>query len=164
MNLKFTALNLLICCSLIVFVSCSSQRPGGMPKLYPCSVTVTQEKIPLAEATILAIDVNGNEKWSVTGTTDANGIALLTTDGKYRGAPAGNYILLISKNTSETKELPSKPGQTEKLYGPTVFYSEVDPVYSSKDKSPAKITVEKKKNSFNIDAGKKSKTIVKRGD
>ena len=162
MNLKLTAGHVLLLCSLIFCcTSCFKKLPEGMPDLYSSSVVLTQEGAPLEGATIIAVPLEGSKNWSVAGTTDANGLAVLSTNGKYKGAPAGNYVLLITKNTVETQELPSKPGQTEKLFGSTKFYSQVESVYADKEKSPAKITVEKKKNEFKLDAGKKVKIAQK---
>ena len=71
--------------------------PEGMPDLYPTSVTILQEGVPLAEASICLIPDEGTSPWSSGGSTDPNGVAVLRTHGKFPGVPAGSYRMTVSK-------------------------------------------------------------------
>lgn len=137
------------------FAGCEKNLPEGMPRIYPCSITVKQEGSPLQGALVIAIsDDPQTSQWPVQGTTDASGTAQLFTRGNYQGAPEGDFVLLISKEESEyvNKTVPTDP---EASRGPVRFINYVDPDLSDKAKSPFKIRVEKKKNHFDLDAGKK---------
>ena len=72
-------------------------RPEGMPELHPVSLTFTQAGVPLAGATVRLIPQDQNHPWYSGGHTDEDGVAVIQTDRKYPGAPAGAYKVTVSK-------------------------------------------------------------------
>ena len=97
--------------SIALFLSgCGGEKlPPGMPKLYPATVTVTQDGNPLAGAEVILINVEPSERnWSTGGTTDANGVIRLRTLGRYTGAPIGTYLVAVSKIEAPDINLPSE--------------------------------------------------------
>jgi len=87
----------LVCCT-IFSAGCggSGQRakPKDMPPLFPCTLTFTQEEVPLAEASVI---LHSDSKWAVSGKTDEKGEVKLVTNGFYNGAPAGTYKITVTK-------------------------------------------------------------------
>ncbi len=150
---------LLLILSFVLILGCGKEKkPEGMPDIHPCIIKVIQENSPLAGAKIVAIstDKEISKKWSVTGETDENGTATLVTRGKFKGVPAGDYVLIITKDEIEQKEIAStNPNAQEKQYSAPKFFSLIDPKSSDEKTSPHKITVEPKNNTFDIDVGKK---------
>lgn len=126
-------------------VGCTEKRPDGMPDLHPISVTLTQDGQPLAEASVLLLsDDESLTRWGVGGSTDQNGVATIRTYGKYPGAPAGEYRVIVMKTETETDPAtqnknwtPKFPGDGEKVY------HLVDQQYSNPNSSPLKVTIEK---------------------
>ncbi len=145
-------------------VGCGGEKkPNGLPNLFPCTLTITQENSPLENATVLAIpDDSSLDKWPISGTTDAAGIVSLITYGKFNGIPEGSYTILITKEEIVEKKI-DRPDDSEHHQGPVKFYSLVDPKMGEKETSPFKITIEKKKNHFDLDAGKKIRLEKKMG-
>ena len=88
--------------SLILLSGCEQKMPDGMPKLYsPIILTVTQEKKPLAEVSVLLRSVDSSAgSWSIGGLTDANGSFELYTQG-YRGAPLGKFKVILTKEITD---------------------------------------------------------------
>ncbi|MDR2117134.1 MAG: carboxypeptidase-like regulatory domain-containing protein [Planctomycetaceae bacterium] len=142
---------LLIC---FVFSGCQkNDRPADLPKLYPCRITVTQETVPLAGASITLQAVNGSGKYQVSsGRTDSAGIATIYTYG-FVGVPLGDYKITISKVSTEggTRQADSFGGG--KVVG-TKDYQLVDNKFTENDTTPAKITITEKSNDTSIDVGK----------
>ena len=85
---------------------CSRQRvPADLPKLYPATVSITQDGKPLEGATIIFFGSDpASLKWGVAGCTDASGKAVMATNGMYKGAPVGNYQVTVTKNESTQQE------------------------------------------------------------
>jgi len=79
-----------------------SDKPAGFPKLYPVSVKVIQDGAPLAGASVQL--TSSAFYWVAAGTTDNSGVAVLWTDGKYKGAPAGHFQVTVEKNINEGEE------------------------------------------------------------
>jgi hypothetical protein len=107
MNRTFTTLLLAV-----LFVSgCGEPRPAGMPKLYPASIIVTFEGEPFDGATVQLMPEDAAiARWGPIGQTNSSGVAVLRTDGKYNGAPLGNYKILVSKHSQNHIHIQS--GQT----------------------------------------------------
>jgi len=82
---------------LVVFmIGCSSQKlPDGMPKLYPLTLTITQEGKPLPEASVSMYSADGSSSWAPGGMTKADGMLVVFTHGKYAGVPAGKYKVTV---------------------------------------------------------------------
>ncbi|MDD3589010.1 MAG: hypothetical protein PHO46_01875 [Thermoguttaceae bacterium] len=146
---------MLTCC-----VSCKEERkPDGMPDLYPCTVKLTQEGQPLEGAFILCQSDDAQLiRWAVTGQTGADGVAKIFTMGKFAGAPAGTFAVVVTKEESEGGSAPSEDDMTEMKsggFGGDV-YSLVSLDQTAKETTPHKITVEAGgKNAFEFDCGEK---------
>ena len=160
---RFVAIPLLLLS--VLLLGCSG-NPAGMPVLYPCKITVTQEGTPLADATVIMSNVSDpaiGDAWSAAGRTDSNGVAVIQTNGQYPGAPAGAYKIIVEKiNTESAKFGPRPPAGTPELvdwedkttFDDTVFrVTLVESLYSS-SKTPHEIEIKKGANEKSIDVGK----------
>ncbi|MDR1289863.1 MAG: carboxypeptidase-like regulatory domain-containing protein [Planctomycetaceae bacterium] len=88
---------------LVLVVGCSrEQRPEGIPTLYPCNITITQDGKPLSGAMVtLYTESSEDRRWSPGGTTDSQGVIQIKVLGKYSGAPAGTYKVTVEKQEIE---------------------------------------------------------------
>lgn len=76
--------------------------PEGMPSLQEVRVTVLQNGSPVSDAVVMFEPVADGQRHA-SGTTDADGVAVMRTDNEFDGVPAGEYAVKISKNeTYET--------------------------------------------------------------
>jgi len=91
-------------------VGCGPKLPDGMPKLYPVTITVTQDGTPMEGADVI---LSGVGDWMSTGTTDANGLAKLYTLGQYVGVPAGTHKVTVTKVVAEGEKPPPNPFDAE---------------------------------------------------
>ncbi|MDR1960352.1 MAG: hypothetical protein LBQ54_15175 [Planctomycetaceae bacterium] len=93
------------------FASCGGEkRPEGMPDLYPAKVTIVQEGKPLEGGVVTLVNNDSSQsKWIVGGRTDAAGICHLTTQGKFKGVPAGKYKVLVTKSEKTESETAKQP-------------------------------------------------------
>lgn len=83
--------------------------PDDLPPLLPVTILVMQDAQPLSEATVVLASPDFH--WSVGGVTDAAGVAVLWTSGRYRGAPAGSYRVTVTKDEVVEKPNPRhRPG------------------------------------------------------
>ncbi len=154
--------------AVLICLGCSkAKRPEGMPKLFPCSITVTQENEPLKNAFVSFESSDPTlAKWPITGTTNADGEAIMNTYGKYSGVPAGEYVVVLKKE--ETVYDDGKPEQTEadidkaSAFRPGTIFTLVDPETTVFEKSPLKAAVEQRSNSIKLDAGKKVRIKLSR--
>ena len=91
-------LSALLCC-VFFFTGCGGDggkraKPKDLPRLFPCTLTFTQEGVPLEGASII---LHSEDRWAVGGKTDEKGEASLVTNGHYDGAPAGTYKITVRK-------------------------------------------------------------------
>lgn len=149
---------LMIMAAAILMTSCGEKKPQGLPELHPCKIKVVQEGAPLA-GVILYLK-GASTKYPLSGTTDQEGIAEIVTMGKYSGAPEGEYTVTLEKRISDPEKIEPKVEAGVLVYPNAKLYSLLDPKLSDEKKSPHKITVEKKSNSFDIDVGKKVKIFL----
>lgn len=148
---------------------CSQQkRPDGMPELYPCTITITQDGKPF-EGAIVRLYSN-DVVFHVSGTTNASGTAVMLTHGEFKGAPEGTYKVTVSKEEKEFIEPESVTAAREKAKEqgeafeepalPYKFYSYVEKEYTSKETTPLEITVSKGKNDQTFAAGKAERIFL----
>lgn len=143
---------LLLNCSVLLLVpafcliGCIRQyRPPGLPKLYPCQVTLTQEGKPVEGATVLlSAKEEGSCPWTVSGITNEQGTASLVTYGQFAGAPEGTFLILLDK-----RELVGEPGYFDEtnlryIQKPVKVYTLVDEKFTKRDKTPLEIKIERK--------------------
>ncbi len=134
------------------------KKPSDLPKLYSCTLTVTQDGSPLAGATVLLFSEDKSlNKWNISGITDASGVVKMNTHN-FKGVPVGNYIVTVTKVEQEGSGLVEING--EMMTKPTKNFNLVEEVYMDKDKSPLKLIQEAKSNTQEIKAGKKVRIEV----
>jgi hypothetical protein len=138
--------NILLCIVILLavlcFAGCAPSLPKGMPPIYPCTITLTQEGVPLVGASVALIPEDTTLTFTFAGATTSSGSVEMYSHGKYRGIPAGKYKLIVTKNTHEI--------QNEKIW--TV--SLVDVQYCNSDTSPLQVDIAKTKNQFTFELGK----------
>lgn len=110
--------------------------PEGLPKLFPCELTFEQEGKPLVGAVVMLTSKNKPCPWSVGGTTDENGTAIIRTHGKFVGAPEGTFIVTVNKE--ELEDLPEDSNKRP------MVYSLVDSQYTTSDESTLEVVVSAK--------------------
>ncbi len=127
------------------FCGCAQQdRPPGMPDLFPCTLTFTQNGQPLVEATIEVVGVDSTE-WSAGGLTDQAGRVELVTYGQFPGVREGRHKVVVNKRESEASEA------VEEMEGGIVLsgggsslpteYTLVDQQYTSAASTPLTIEI-----------------------
>ena len=107
-TMKNTRIYSWICCftlfaGLAACLGCGQKLPPGMPKLNPCTITVRMDGKPVENVTVRLI--SGEQiHWGCSGITNSSGQAALVTDGKYKGVPAGQYKVLLTRIDTEERE------------------------------------------------------------
>jgi len=142
---------------------CGERLPAGMPRLYPASITVTQEGTPLAGALVQLIPEDpANAAWGPGGTTNQSGVVVLRTNGAYLGAPLGTYKVTVSKTEMEPHPNPELRGGSEEdlrrslaILRTLRTYSYVEPQYGSIRYTPLRIEITARERNYTIDAGRK---------
>jgi len=155
---------------LISTFGCNSSRvpPEGFPKLYSCSLKITQEGEPLSGAIVTLHPQGAALAWSVTGKTDATGTAIVHTHGYYPGVPAGEYKVTVNKIETVVPPmpdvLPTNTHEWEKLYdvqkAGTKDYRLVEPVYAKADSTPLSLAIENKTTKASFDIGDKYRELA----
>ena len=158
-------LGLLILPILVSYGCRRSTVPEGLPKLVPCTITITQENVPLANATVSLSPPTKDWPWIGGGITDANGRVEIYTNGRYKGAPEGKFKIVILKSESEENKIPPKPSEDSPEYGQwmnryqdvmPVFFSLIEKQYIDPSTTPLEIDISGSKPiSATFDAGKK---------
>jgi hypothetical protein len=148
LNKIIVSMTLLVCVSV---VGCKPKLPDGMPTLYPCTITITQEGSPLsgASVTLNSLETSDGKTWVPGGMTDSNGIANIKVLGAYSGAPVGTYKVTVKKNGTEEVTNNS-------------FYtlSFVEDQYTNVQKTPLEIEVTTEGTKQTFDAGKITKQRI----
>ena len=88
----------ILCCSWVCFSGCGEKLPSDFPKVYPMTVTVTDGTAPLSDVKIMCYQVDGTGAFASSGSTDANGVARISTaQGAFNkaGIPAGDYVVTV---------------------------------------------------------------------
>jgi hypothetical protein len=121
-----------------------------MPKLSPITIKFTSEgSNPLADASISLIPQDQSmSKWLVGGTTDAQGVCVIRTLGRYNGAPIGKYKIIVQKTILEggdnTVEVSDQAGSGSK--GGAKSFHLVDKKFRNLNTTPLEIEVKEKDN------------------
>ena len=89
---------LLLLTGLVFVTGCGDRLPPDMPKLYPVQLTLTQDGKPFEGVMVVVHNKDTASSYSSGGISDANGVVVLQTHGKYLGVPAGTYSLALSKD------------------------------------------------------------------
>ena len=167
-----TLLSILVLLVTVLMTGCGEKRPAGMPRLYPVSLTITQEGTPLAGAVVQLIPENSaHAQWGPGGMTDASGVAELRTNGPYKGAPLGKYKVIVTK--SEIESPPSPPpkgpgvtredvGKYQTMLNRLKAYNYVETQYGSATDTPLHVEITAKVKTYTLDAGKPIKVQIPR--
>ena len=116
-----------------------TSRPVDLPKLYPVSITVTQEGKPLEGATVTLHAKAETKYGTCIASTDASGLAVIRTYS-YKGAPLGQYSVTIEKRAVEgAKEVVLEGGITDLVGGKV--YQFVEPKYTKKSSTSLGVDV-----------------------
>lgn len=147
------------------------KKPPGMPDLYPCIITITQGGSPLEGARVLLFPkTGGSNGWNTDGLTNAKGVAELKTNVDFKGAPAGEYVVMVSKTELSPGDAPdvapTDPVEFEKWHNiklaeKRVRYNLVKPEFGDAKKTPHSITIAKGKNEATFDVGEAIQDVVK---
>jgi hypothetical protein len=147
----------------LVVVGCSpNDKPSDLPPLYPCTIVVTQDGSPLAEAAIELVPISPAEaKYRAASITGTDGKVSMTTYG-FPGVPAGKYKVVISKNIQDDLVYADNPSTGQKEIVSFKKYRTVEPKYSSAERSPYEIEIngKGKKAKHVFDIGKTVKTLI----
>ncbi|MDR2756396.1 MAG: hypothetical protein LBC20_11870 [Planctomycetaceae bacterium] len=135
---------LLLFVLLIGLTGCNKEhRPVGLPKLIPCEITIINtDGTPLVGAFVRLLATETPIPWAIIGKTNENGIANISVNAQYVGAPVGKFRVLISKNEGfdKTLEIPKTPPNAYVSVDAELIYY-VNPVYSNEKQSPFEIEV-----------------------
>lgn len=133
-----------------------------MPELFPCVITLTQEGQP---AKNVGITLRGgvDSTWTAAGSTGEAGKAEIFTRGKYKGAPAGTYKVVLLKREQEPSKLGPAPPDTSPEYEAYQAKAEaevrptftlVDPKYTRQNTTDLSVTVGPEQSTFTFEIGK----------
>ncbi|MDR3234606.1 MAG: lipoprotein [Planctomycetaceae bacterium] len=148
----------------LMLSGCGQKLPPGMPKLYETGLTITQDGSPLTKANVTVISGDYSKlPYSGGGQTDAGGQLRLTTEGRYRGLPAGQYIVTVSKVEGPDIALPAKVvtdaeiAEFDKLTAEIrqKSFEVVGEEFADTETSPLRLEVPKRKTSVTLDVSPK---------
>ena len=146
---------------------CGNQnRPADLPPLYRCTVTVTQGGQPLGDAVVQLASTDPSFKWAVFAQLDASGTGEMFTQGLYRGAPLGEYKVIISKEESVSEQIGMtivRQGEFgEETFTPSVLtvYSLVEKEYTDAETTPLSLTIAKRGNNQTFDCGQPVRELL----
>ena len=93
---------LLLAAACVAFSGCGPAAPADMPETVPFTVKVISlDGKPVADAQIVMTNQDSKAPGAVAGTTNASGVATITTTHKNftaKGAPVGEYRVQVVKN------------------------------------------------------------------
>ncbi len=146
--------------SAVSILGCGQKCPDNFPDIFPCVIRLTQENQPLEGATVVLNSSSPElNRWAVSGISDAEGSVVLKTNGKYIGAPEGEFTVTVTK-----EEIIYKGGEKivdgEKIQAKPEKFSLVEQIYNQPETSSLKVKIEKKKNQIELNVGKKVRIPV----
>lgn len=167
-NFTLLALCVMVATSL---VGCKKDsRPEGQPKLYPISVKIIQDGVPLEGAHVAFISSDPQlMRWPCGGLTGADGIAKINTYG-FDDAPEGSFLVTVSKYESEggmTAEESAAAMQSDSGEIPQgeSIYNLVGMDYGNSSKTPLSIEVKAtgENETVEFDFGKAERNVIMKG-
>ncbi len=137
-----------------------------MPKLQPTRITIVQEGGPCVDANVQLVKKDDlNYKWLAGGRTDDKGVCVVKTQGRYTGAPEGEFQVVVYKTTrleSETRKNtpePQDPAEAKewikKVAEEELEFEEIDPKYKNYATTDLTISIAAGKNEATFDVGPK---------
>ncbi|MDR0609202.1 MAG: carboxypeptidase-like regulatory domain-containing protein [Planctomycetaceae bacterium] len=166
-NLSRFVLVFLILCLIFRFsTGCykGRQTPAGLPKLYRCVIHLTQENQPIPDAMVSLRSVDsGNKQWSISGSTDETGKAEIFTELYFKGVPAGEYKVVVSKTEVIVPPTPAVLPENEeertkilnRIESETKEYSVIAAEFSDLKTTPLTINVQEKETEVSLELGAK---------
>lgn len=165
----------------VCLIGCQpNNRPADLPALYPCTITIVQEGVPLSGASISLVRIDtdtsvpsnssSESNWIPTGATNQSGTAVIYTNARYVGSPLGRFKVIVEKKQAGESKLgppppedsPAYPAWEEKMLGEILpLYTLVEAKYTSVDETPLEIEIKKGKNNLKLDIGAAVKERVK---
>lgn len=118
-----------------------------MPSTYPVVLTFTQEDRPLQGATVKIFPQDPTlQQWEAGGLTDEKGEAVLFTLGRYRGAVAGKYKIIVLKtdqdpSTFTGERTEAREEEYQRAESQRKTYDTVDLNYSDPGKTDLEVDV-----------------------
>lgn len=82
-------------------------KPDGIPPLTPMNVTVNYQGAPVEGATVIFAPLN--TRFAAVGLTNANGKAVMKTDGMYEGVVADEFKISIIKQEILASDMGTTP-------------------------------------------------------
>jgi hypothetical protein len=158
---------------MIITSGCNQNNdlPPNVPKLYPTTITVIQDGQGLGKASVTLMPLRGSgNTWYAGAQTNAQGVAVMMTQGQYNGTVPGKYKILVRKQetTPSTIVLPD-PGKDSAGYAKALelrnkevreSFNLIDLKYSSVDSTPEEIEIIADKNEKTVDVGKSVKIKI----
>lgn len=155
---------LLAMVAVLSFSGCGGGEPlpEGMPNLQSAKITVTQDGKGLEGASVALIPADGSNFFG-GGRTDANGVVVLRTQGKYDGMVPGKYKVTVTKRYTTPSSVTFPDPDTDPAgYNKALELSEkekldsfdlVDPKFAKPKDSPEEMEIVAGKNEKTIDVG-----------
>jgi len=147
------------------------QKPKGFPEVFSCKITIKQGDSPLEGALVVLFPKSGvGNGWNTDGLTNAKGVAELKTHVDFKGAPAGDYVVMVTKTELSPGDAPdiapTDPVEYEKWHlikiaEKRIRYNLVKPEFGDMKKTPHTITITKGKNEATFDVGEPIKEEIK---
>ena len=154
--------------ALVAAFGCGGEKlPAGMPKPQPTTITLTLDGKGLADASVTMIPADDGQ-YTAVGTTDANGVAEMKTNGKYKGAAPGQYKIIVGAKdeidygefgpppTDDPASMEKWNADVEAAGGPAVAFTRTSVVaqeFTAADTTPLTITVGEGKAAETFDLG-----------
>jgi hypothetical protein len=111
-----------------------------MPKLQSVVLTFTQDGQACDGATVFLRPVD-QSPWAVGGATNPSGVVSFKTHGKYDGAPAGKYKVVVQKIDEEKSGPEHDPNDMYSPFPVVTSYNVIDAKYTTADATPLEIEV-----------------------
>jgi len=167
--MKHSVLLFLLVCIFVLPTGCGRgelPHPPGMPKIYPTTLTITQDGKPLANATVGLFAIDGeNATWTPSGVTDANGKAIMLTRGQFRGAAVGKYKVTVAVTEYVDGTVINEQGEIIGPEMPTKIFTLVEMKYRKSTTTPLELEVTTKGVSdATFDVGKAVRVLMKPSD
>jgi hypothetical protein len=154
--------NILFIITLLIAGCSNNDKPADLPSLYPCTILITQDNLPVAEATVEFVPVDSiNAKYRAASITDENGKVSMKTYG-FPGVPIGKYKVVVSKDILDDWVYADNPSTGQKEAVSFKKYRTVESKYSSAESTPheIEITGKKKKEQYIFDVGQTIKILI----
>ena len=167
----FTLPLLMVVCMLL---GCGQRLPKDLPPLYPCTLLIAQNGVPLERAAIILEYVEGTvpaggQIWFPQGVTDKNGNATIRTNGRYDGAPLGRFKIVVTKLEPDYSRLGPQPSEDDPKYDAWMnrkgtedfpIFLLVEKQYTESATTPLEIEINKGKNEAAVDVGKPARYLM----